>query len=146
MRASRERLHRRAGEHPRRPGSVRRVSPTERWPAGVYTEGEEPDYRFSLANERTFLAWLRTSLALIAAGVAIDVLDLGIGARLTQALSILLLVTGMLTPAFAWLRWAASERAMRRSEPLPPVGALAVLLAGLLLLVAVALALVVGAR
>ena len=34
-----------------------------------YEEGEEPDYRFTLANERTFLAWLRTALALIAGGV-----------------------------------------------------------------------------
>ena len=33
--------------------------------------GEEPDYRFTLANERTFLAWIRTALALIAGGVAL---------------------------------------------------------------------------
>ena len=30
----------------------------------------EPDYRFTLANERTFLAWQRTSLGLMAAAVA----------------------------------------------------------------------------
>lgn len=28
-------------------------------------EGRDPDYRFSLANERTFLAWIRTALALL---------------------------------------------------------------------------------
>jgi uncharacterized membrane protein YidH (DUF202 family) len=28
--------------------------------------GREPDHRFTLANERTFLAWMRTSLALLA--------------------------------------------------------------------------------
>lgn len=33
--------------------------------------GTEPDYRFTLANERTFLAWIRTALALIAGGVAV---------------------------------------------------------------------------
>ncbi len=30
--------------------------------------GEAPDYRFSLANERTFLAWIRTALGFLAAG------------------------------------------------------------------------------
>ena len=32
---------------------------------------EHPDIRFTLANERTFLAWLRTAIGLIAAGVAV---------------------------------------------------------------------------
>ena len=35
-------------------------------------QGEEPDYRFSLANERTFLAWIRTALAVLAGGVILD--------------------------------------------------------------------------
>ena len=47
-----------------------------RWPGFVYAGGEEPDYRFSFANERTFLAWIRTGLALLAAGVAVDAFDL----------------------------------------------------------------------
>lgn len=38
-------------------------------------EGSEPDYRFSLANERTFLAWLRTALAMVAAGVLLQQLS-----------------------------------------------------------------------
>ncbi|WP_041583188.1 YidH family protein [Xylanimonas cellulosilytica] len=42
----------------------------DRFPASVYGQGSEPDARFSLANERTFLAWIRTSLALMAGGVA----------------------------------------------------------------------------
>jgi hypothetical protein len=37
-------------------------------PAG---DEQEPDYRFTFANERTFLAWIRTALALIAGGVAV---------------------------------------------------------------------------
>lgn len=45
-----------------------------RWPS-VYAHGSEPDPRFTLANERTHLAWLRTSLALIAAGVGIEILN-----------------------------------------------------------------------
>lgn len=35
-------------------------------------EGKEPDYRFTLANERTFLAWVRTGLALLAGGLLLD--------------------------------------------------------------------------
>ena len=38
----------------------------------MYGVGEEPDHRFSLANERTFLAWIRTSLGLIGGGVAVE--------------------------------------------------------------------------
>jgi hypothetical protein len=32
--------------------------------------GEAPDYRFSLANERTFLAWIRTALGFLPPGSA----------------------------------------------------------------------------
>lgn len=116
---------------------------TDRWPARVYAEGEEPDYRFSLANERTFLAWLRTTLALIAAGVAVDVLDLGVGGSVARGLSALLLGLGVLCPVLAFWRWAASERAMRRDEPLPPVGVAAGLITAVVL-VAVAVLTVVA--
>ena len=47
-----------------------------RFPRWVYGVGTEPDARFSLANERTFLAWVRTSLAFSAAGVALEALSL----------------------------------------------------------------------
>ena len=49
-----------------------------RFPRRVYGAGQEPDVRFSLANERTFLAWVRTSLALVAGGVALEALGLGL--------------------------------------------------------------------
>ena len=45
--------------------------PDRRWPRQVYAVGTEPDPRFSFANERTFLAWIRTALGFLAAGVAI---------------------------------------------------------------------------
>ena len=38
----------------------------------MQAEGEEPDPRFTLANERTFLAWVRTALALVAAGIGLE--------------------------------------------------------------------------
>jgi len=43
-----------------------------RWVAGPGDEGEEPDPRFTLANERTFLAWVRTALALVAGGIGLE--------------------------------------------------------------------------
>ncbi|NYG59907.1 putative membrane protein [Nocardioides daedukensis] len=95
---------------------------SSRWPAFVYDEGEEPDYRFSLANERTFLAWIRTSLALLAAGVAVDVVDLSLSATSQHLLAVLLVSAGLVTSVASWVRWALAERAMRRREPLPSFG------------------------
>ena len=78
--------------------------------------GAETDYRFTLANERTFLAWIRTALALIAGGLAsISILDF----TGSDALGILLLGLGMATAATAFERWSVRERAMRLGEPLP---------------------------
>ena len=102
-----------------------------RWPARVYGEGTEPDPRFTFANERTFLAWLRTALALVVAGVAVDVLadsaDSGGGYR---PLAVALVVLGMVTSVTALFRWMTNERAMRRREPLPGMGMGPILSAG----------------
>lgn len=91
----------------------------QRWPQWVYGSGEEPDYRFSFANERTFLAWLRTALALLAGGVALDAIDLSIPSRVKGVLASLLVVLGLLCSLASWIRWARAERALRRSEALP---------------------------
>jgi putative membrane protein len=111
-----------------------------RFPRWVFGVGDEPDARFSLANERTFLAWIRTSLALSAAGVALEAVDLPVapGFRTTSAL--LLVGLGVLAPALSWLRWAALERGIRLTRPLPapllgPVLAVGITVASLLLLV-----------
>lgn len=111
-----------------------------RFPKRVYGTGEEPDPRFSLANERTFLAWMRTSLALLAAGVALEALDLPIeeGVRLASALVFIAL--GLLAPVQAWFGWVATERAMRQSRPLPSprlglLTAVGVTVAGVLVLI-----------
>jgi putative membrane protein len=113
------------------------VKSTERWPAWVYRSGKEPDYRFSFANERTFLAWIRTSLALVAAGVAVDALELDLGDRLQQLVAALLVALGLASAVSSWVRWARSERAIRREEPLPSSSFTAVL-AGALILTAIA--------
>jgi len=84
-------------------------------------EEQDPDYRFTLANERTFLAWIRTALALIAGGVAVVQLvpAFGIpGGRHT--LGVLLTAGGGLLAALAVRRWQRVQAAMRRDAELPP--------------------------
>lgn len=82
--------------------------------------GEEPDPRFTFANERTFLAWHRTALALIGAGVAVTQVlppfDLP-GGRLV--LGIPLIVLGGLIAFTSYGRWEANQRALRQGDPLP---------------------------
>lgn len=103
------------------------MTPRERWPGWVYASGSEPDVRFTFANERTFLAWIRTALALLAAGVALDTFDLAFPDQLQHALAVLMVVLGLLCASASWVRWARAERAMRRGEPLPASGVGAVL-------------------
>jgi putative membrane protein len=102
------------------------------------TGGEqEPDYRFTLANERTFLAWIRTALALIAGGVAVVQLvpEFGIpGGR--DALGVLLTAGGGLLAVLAIRRWHRVQAAMRRDVDLPPTR-LPVLLGSALLAVTI---------
>lgn len=82
--------------------------------------GTRPDYRFSLANERTFLAWIRTALALIAGAVGIDQYASHLATPpLRLALSLFLLVVGGLLGGFAYRHWAGAERAMRHAQDLP---------------------------
>ena len=115
-----------------------------RFPRWVYGVGEEPDPRFSLANERTFLAWIRTALALSAAGVALEALDVPIPADLRLACALVLVALGIVTPIQAWFGWASTERALRQDHPLPgsllrPLLATGVALAAVLLVVGLAL-------
>lgn len=80
----------------------------------------EPDYRFTLANERTFLAWIRTALALLAGSVAFVHLvpELGIpGMR--KIIGGALAAISIAVVAASALRWHDSQQAMRRDDPLP---------------------------
>jgi putative membrane protein len=90
-----------------------------RWPASVYEAGEEPDPRFTLANERTFLAWARTTIALLAGAAALDALQLSIDEWLRRSLALVLALSALLCAVMAWRGWARTERALRRGDPLP---------------------------
>lgn len=82
--------------------------------------GEEPDYRFTLANERTFLAWIRTALALLAAGVAVVQLIPQFGIPYGRhVLGVALSVLSLIVALTSYARWEHSERAMRLNQPLP---------------------------
>lgn len=81
----------------------------------------DPDYRFTLANERTFLSWIRTALALIAAGVAVVQLvpDFGFpGSR--RIVGAILAGMGVVLAIESMRRWRRVQQAMRRDGELPP--------------------------
>lgn len=106
----------------------------------------EPDYRMSLAAERTYLAYVRTGLALMAAGVAVAgaLPDAG-GQALRRGVGLLLVVLAGALLASARYRWQAVDTAMRRGDPLPRptvVGQLGLVLA-LLAVAAAVLVLIV---
>ena len=105
--------------------------------------GETPDYRFSLANERTFLAWIRTGLALIAGGLACAqfLRPLPV-AHLREVIAAALLLLGAVVALRAVDHWARTERAMRTGADLPAsrfpaILAIIVALGALLLVVTV---------
>ena len=82
--------------------------------------GEHPDYRFTLANERTLLAWLRTGLAMVAGGVAVATYapDLGVSWA-SGAVAVALVLTGLGAAVAGYRRWRANEGAIRAGAPLP---------------------------
>lgn len=81
----------------------------------------EPDYRFTLANERTFLAWIRTALGLIAGGVATAQLLPPFSVPWGRhALATLLVAAGAVLAAASVRRWQRVQDAMRAEDDLPP--------------------------
>ena len=94
---------------------------TDSQPPGSADDGTEPDPRFTFANERTFLAWSRTALALVVAGLGVVQL-LPPFPRVPwgrHVLGVPLIVFGAVVAVVAYHEWVRSQRAMRLSQPLP---------------------------
>ena len=86
----------------------------------IRSVGTDPDYRFTLANERTFLAWLRTGLALLAGAVALASLVHHFGPKPMRIGNTgLLLMLSLTVTIGAYVRWDRAERALREGRPLP---------------------------
>ena len=82
-------------------------------------EGEEPDPRFTLANERTYLAWNRTALALVGGGLAAAQLLHFDSEAVRLCIALPPIALGGALAALSYRRWEANERAMRLGKPLP---------------------------
>jgi putative membrane protein len=93
-------------------------------------EEREPDPRFTFANERTFLAWNRTALALVAGALAVAqfLSDVSREARLWIAVPLVVLAAAIALTSHG--RWRTNQRALRRGDPLPNSGLPLVLAAG----------------
>jgi putative membrane protein len=102
-------------------------------PSGSPPAETEPDARYTFANERTFLAWTRTALAFIVAGLGIVQLlppfpGVPWGRHL---LGVPLIVLGAVIAVVGYFQWTANQRALRRGQPLrrspvPPILAVAI--------------------
>lgn len=90
-------------------------------PDEIRAVGTTPDYRFSLANERTFLAWIRTSLALLGGGLAVaQLLPPFAVPHLREIIAVALMVLGGAGSLRAVDHWIRTEKAMRLGQDLPP--------------------------
>lgn len=102
------------------------------WTRTVFPTGKEPDPRFTLANERTFLAWTRTALAFLAGGIALEAFGLpGFDADWRRLASITLILVGMAVSLGSAVRWVRIERSLRNDRPLPAPGIVPVLGVGI---------------
>ena len=87
---------------------------------GLFRAGDDPDPRFTLANERTFLSWIRTALAFVAGGIAVEAFTQDLfPVTVRQGLAVILLLLGMLLAGGAAVRWVRVETAMRTHRALP---------------------------
>lgn len=94
-----------------------------RFPPRVYRRGQEPDPRFSLANERTFLAWIRTSLASLALAGGLLALDLPVQRSWALSAAAVFAVASLAASVCGWIGWARAELQLRLGQPLRGQGA-----------------------
>jgi putative membrane protein len=96
------------------------VQVTDSQPAGSGGDGTEPDPRYTFANERTFLAWSRTALALVVAGLGVvQLLPPFPGVPWGRhVLGVPLIVFGAVVAVAAYREWVRNQRAMRLGLPL----------------------------
>jgi putative membrane protein len=93
--------------------------------------GQEPDYRLTLANERTFLAWIRTALALLAGGIALNEITGPFSTEATRtALAVVAVALSLVLAVSSFVRWRQVQWAMRRGLPLPHPWAVPLLATG----------------
>jgi putative membrane protein len=118
----------------------------QRSKAGTEPTETEPDYRYTLANERTFLAYIRTALGLDAAGLGASQFLPRSAAYLRLGIAVLLVVLGIGLSMLSYRRWATNEQAMRRGAPLPRVHLPLLLAVGLVAISAGALVVVLTNR
>jgi putative membrane protein len=101
------------------------------------------DYRFLLANERTFLAWMRTALGLIAGGVALDqFVRVDQGESTVIVIAVATMLAGAVVAIIGTVRWSRTDRAMRAGAPIgrtPILIVVGVLFALLAILIAMVL-------
>jgi len=100
-----------------------------------------PDYRYSLANERTFLAWTRTGIAFIAGGVAVEQFARLSYSWITQTVGVIGIVFGAAAAWFGYTHFRKAQDAMEHDKPLPPQPAIPGVVVGI---VVIASLLVVG--
>jgi putative membrane protein len=99
-----------------------------------WREGAEPDYRATLANERTFLSWSRTALALLAAALAVLRLSGITPYDLRLALACYLIMLAVAVTIVGYVQWRLRQGRMRAGEPLGHTLSQAAFMLGLLLL------------
>jgi putative membrane protein len=117
----------------------------------ILNSGTDPDPRFTLANERTFLAWIRTSMALILGAIVVASLlpSVDFFSNLASPIAVVLGLLGASLALWAWFRWRKTELALRLGKSLPlsrVLIALAITVAIMgLSMIAVGIELVIGA-
>lgn len=99
----------------------------------VFPDGKEPDPRFTLANERTFLAWTRTALAFLAGGIALEAFVFpGVDEQWRTVASVAMIMLGLAIALGSAFRWVRLERALRHGRPLPAPAIIPVLCLGII--------------